>query len=141
MMSGSRAGYKPLRGVLSDARGVEKHDETSRRKDRKCLQRRGVDGKQRPVNYAAAKAGLIAFTKSVAKELGGRGVQANVVAPGLIETDMTAVLSDDVREAMMEQVPLGRLGTPEDIARTIRFLVVQEARTSRGRCLWWTAGW
>jgi 3-oxoacyl-[acyl-carrier protein] reductase len=83
----------------------------------------GLTGNSGQSNYAAAKAGLIALTKSVAKELAGRGVQANVVAPGLIETDMTAVLSDEVRDAMLEQVPLGRLGTPEDVARTVRFLV------------------
>ncbi len=73
-------------------------------------------------NYAAAKAGLISLTKSVARELAGRGIQANVVAPGFIETDMTAALGDDVREALLEKVPLGRLGTPEDVARTVRFL-------------------
>ncbi|MDH3733060.1 MAG: 3-oxoacyl-[acyl-carrier-protein] reductase [Gemmatimonadota bacterium] len=83
----------------------------------------GLTGNRGQSNYAAAKAGLIALTKSVAQELAGRGVQANVVAPGLIETDMTAVLPDDVRDAMLGQVPLGRLGAPEDIARTVRFLV------------------
>ena len=83
----------------------------------------GLTGNRGQSNYAAAKAGLIALTKSVAQELAGRGVQANVVAPGLIETDMTAVLPDDVRDAMLGRVPLGRLGAPEDIARTVRFLV------------------
>jgi 3-oxoacyl-[acyl-carrier protein] reductase len=83
----------------------------------------GLTGNRGQSNYAAAKAGLIALTKSVAQELAGRGVQANVVAPGLIETDMTAVLSDEVRDEMLDQVPLGRLGAPEDIAKTVRFLV------------------
>jgi len=83
----------------------------------------GLTGNPGQSNYAAAKAGLIALTKSVAQELAGRGVQANVVAPGFIETDMTAVLPDEVREAMLEHIPLGRLGAPADIAKTVRFLV------------------
>jgi len=83
----------------------------------------GLTGNRGQSNYAAAKAGLIALTKSVAQELAGRGVQANVVAPGFIETDMTAVLSEDVCDAMLEQIPLGRLGAPEDIAKAVRFLV------------------
>jgi 3-oxoacyl-[acyl-carrier protein] reductase len=83
----------------------------------------GLTGNRGQSNYAAAKAGLIALTKSVAQELAGRGVQANVVAPGLIETDMTAVLPEDVLDEMLGRVPLGRLGAPEEIARTVRFLV------------------
>ena len=82
----------------------------------------GLTGNRGQSNYAAAKAGLIALTKSIAQELAGRGVQANVVAPGLIETDMTAVLPEDVRDAMLK-IPLGRLGAPGDIAKTVRFLV------------------
>jgi len=83
----------------------------------------GLTGNRGQSNYAAAKAGLIALTRSVALELAGRGVQANVVAPGFIETDMTAALPDDVRDEMLGQIPLGRLGAPEDVARTVRFLV------------------
>jgi 3-oxoacyl-[acyl-carrier protein] reductase len=83
----------------------------------------GLTGNRGQSNYAAAKAGLIALTKSVAQELAGRGVQANVVAPGLIETDMTAVLPEDVLDEMLGRVPLGRLGAPEEIAKTVRFLV------------------
>lgn len=82
-----------------------------------------LTGNRGQSNYAAAKAALIALTKSVAQELASRGIQANVVAPGLIETDMTAALPDAVREAMLERVPLGRLGAPGDVARTVRFLV------------------
>jgi len=82
----------------------------------------GLTGNRGQSNYAAAKAGLIAVTKSVAQELASRGVRANVVAPGFIETDMTAALPDDVRDAMLRNVPLGRLGAPEDIARAVRFL-------------------
>lgn len=82
-----------------------------------------LTGNRGQSNYAAAKAAVIALTKSVAQELASRGIQANVVAPGLVETDMTAALPDAVREAMLERVPLGRLGAPGDVARTVRFLV------------------
>lgn len=82
-----------------------------------------LTGNRGQSNYAAAKAGLISLTKSVAQELAGRGVLANAVAPGFIDTDMTAALADDVRTAMLERIPLGRPGAPEDVARTVRFLV------------------
>jgi len=82
----------------------------------------GLTGNRGQSNYAAAKAGLVAATKSVAQELASRGVRANVVAPGFIETDMTAALSEDVRDAMLGNVPLGRLGAPGDVAKTVRFL-------------------
>ncbi len=82
-----------------------------------------LTGNRGQSNYAAAKAALIALTKSVALELASRGVRANVVAPGFIDTDMTAGLPEDVREAMLARVPLGRLGAPEEIAKVVRFLV------------------
>ena len=74
-------------------------------------------------NYAAAKAGLISLTKSVAQELASRGVRANAIAPGFVETDMTAALPEEVRDAMLGRVPLSRFGTPEDVAHVVRFLV------------------
>jgi len=74
------------------------------------------------VNYAAAKAGLIGMTKSLAKEAGGRGVRANAIAPGYISTDMTDVLSDDIKEQLIGHTPLGRLGAPEDVAGIVAFL-------------------
>ncbi len=74
-------------------------------------------------NYAAAKAALISLTKSVAQELASRGVQANAVAPGFIETDMTAGLPENVREDMLGRIPLGRFGSPGDVAKVVRFLV------------------
>lgn len=80
----------------------------------------GVYGNAGQANYAASKAGLIGFTKSVAKEFGSRGVTANVVAPGFIETDMTENVPKD---KLLEHIPLGRLGAPEDIAKTVLFLV------------------
>ncbi len=82
----------------------------------------GLTGNKGQANYAASKAGLIGLTKSVAKELASRGVRANAVAPGFIETDMTADLSDAARDVLQGQIALGRLGAPGDIAPVVRFL-------------------
>jgi 3-oxoacyl-[acyl-carrier protein] reductase len=82
----------------------------------------GLTGNKGQVNYAASKAGLIGMTKAVAKELASRNILCNAVAPGFIETDMTAALTDAAQEALMEQIPLGRLGTPNDIGAIVRFL-------------------
>lgn len=82
----------------------------------------GVTGNAGQANYAAAKAGLIGFSKSLAKEIGSRGITVNVVAPGFIDTDMTRVLPEDQRDAMLEQIPLGRLGDVGDIASAVVFL-------------------
>jgi 3-oxoacyl-[acyl-carrier protein] reductase len=83
----------------------------------------GVTGNAGQSNYAAAKAGLIGFTKSLAREVGSRGITANVVAPGFIVTDMTDALGEDQRAALLKSVPLGRLGVPEDIAGAVAYLV------------------
>lgn len=83
----------------------------------------GVMGNAGQANYAAAKAGVIGFTKATAKELASRGINVNAVAPGFITTDMTKVLSDQVRHALAQQIPLGRLGSPEDVANVVLFLV------------------
>jgi len=82
----------------------------------------GVTGNAGQTNYAAAKAGVIAFSKSLAKEIGSRGVTVNVVAPGFIATDMTAALPDDTRNALLSQIALGRLGEAADIANAVAFL-------------------
>ena len=82
----------------------------------------GVTGNAGQANYAAAKAGIIAFSKSLAKEIGSRGVTVNVVAPGFIETDMTRDLPEDAKAAMLGQIALGRLGQPQDIAEAVAFL-------------------
>jgi 3-oxoacyl-[acyl-carrier protein] reductase len=82
----------------------------------------GVTGNAGQANYAAAKAGIIAFSKSLAKEIGSRGVTVNVVAPGFIETDMTRDLPEDAKTAMLGQIALGRLGQPQDIAEAVAFL-------------------
>ena len=82
----------------------------------------GVHGQGGQVNYAASKGGLIAYSKSLAKEVGSRGIRVNCIAPGFIETDMTAVLKEDLKKAMIDSVPLKRAGTPEDIANSALFL-------------------
>ncbi|MCC4591262.1 3-oxoacyl-ACP reductase FabG [Xanthomonas sacchari] len=82
----------------------------------------GVTGNPGQANYAAAKAGIIAFSKSMAKEIGSRGITVNVVAPGFIDTDMTKALPDAQRTALLEQIALGQLGQPSDIANAVAFL-------------------
>ncbi len=83
----------------------------------------GVMGNPGQANYAASKAGIIGFTKSVAKEVAGRGIQVNAVAPGFIETDMTAALSEQVRQEFLKLIPMGRSGKPEEVAELVAFLV------------------
>lgn len=83
----------------------------------------GIVGNAGQSNYAAAKAGLIGFTKSMAKELAKRGINVNAVAPGFIQTDMTSVLPENVKEEFLKSIPLMRIGKPEDIAKTVLFLV------------------
>ncbi|MFZ3495605.1 3-oxoacyl-ACP reductase FabG [Streptomyces sp. 5.8] len=95
----------------------------------------GIHGNATQTNYAASKAGIIGFTKSLAKECGKYGVRANVVAPGLIETDMTAGLTEAVRKDILDGVPLGRLGTPDDVADLVSFLVSDRARYISGQVL------
>lgn len=95
----------------------------------------GVMGNAGQSNYAAAKAGIIGFTKSLAREIGSRNVTVNVVAPGFIDTDMTRVLPEDQREAMLGQVPLGRLGEGEDIANAVLFLASPAAAYVTGETL------
>jgi 3-oxoacyl-[acyl-carrier protein] reductase len=82
----------------------------------------GVSGNAGQTNYAAAKAGVIGFSKSLAREVGSRGITVNVVAPGFIDTDMTRALPDAQREALLSQIPLARLGQPEEIAKAVGFL-------------------
>ena len=95
----------------------------------------GLTGNRGQANYAASKAGLIGFTKSIAQELAARGVMANVVAPGFIETDMTAELPEEARTALFERIPLGRFGTPEDVAGAVRFLAGPAAGYITGQVL------
>jgi 3-oxoacyl-[acyl-carrier protein] reductase len=95
----------------------------------------GVRGNWGQSNYAASKAGIIGFTKSLARELGSRGVRANVVAPGYVRTRLTEVIPEDAREAMLHNTPLGRLGEPEDVAAAVRFLCSDEASFMTGEVL------
>jgi 3-oxoacyl-[acyl-carrier protein] reductase len=87
----------------------------------------GVHGNAGQTNYAASKAGLIGLTKSLAKELGGRGIRVNAIAPGYIATELTDALPEAARQAILSGTPLGRLGEPTDVARAVRFLVSDAA--------------
>ena len=95
----------------------------------------GLIGNAGQSNYAASKAALIGFTKSVAKELAPRGVTANAIAPGFIETDMTAVLDEKVRDAIIDRIPMTRFGSPEDIANTAIFLALESTDYMTGQVL------
>jgi 3-oxoacyl-[acyl-carrier protein] reductase len=95
----------------------------------------GVVGNVGQANYVASKAGLIGLTKTVAREFAARGITVNAVAPGFIETQMTAVLSDKVKEAFLAQIPLGRAGSPEDVAAAVTFLASDPAAYLTGQVL------
>ena len=95
----------------------------------------GLHGNPGQANYAASKGGIIGFTKSLARELGSRGVRANVVAPGYIETRLTEVLPAEAKELMLANTPLGRFGDPADVARAVRFLCSDEASFITGEVL------
>jgi 3-oxoacyl-[acyl-carrier protein] reductase len=95
----------------------------------------GIRGNAGQANYAASKAGLIGFTKSLARELGPRNITVNAVAPGYIETEMTASLPDKVKEGILSQVPLGRMGQPKDIARVVSFLAHPQSDYITGQVL------
>jgi 3-oxoacyl-[acyl-carrier protein] reductase len=95
----------------------------------------GVIGNVGQANYVAAKAGIIGLTKTAAKEYAARGVTVNAVAPGFIETDMTANLPEKVRELMLAQIPLGRPGQPEDVAGVVKFLASDAAGYLTGQVL------
>jgi 3-oxoacyl-[acyl-carrier protein] reductase len=95
----------------------------------------GIMGNAGQANYAAAKAGVIGFTKSMAKELASRGITVNAIAPGYISTDMTAVLSEQLKEELSQKIPVGRLGRPEDVAATVAFLASDSANYITGQTL------
>ncbi len=95
----------------------------------------GLSGNAGQANYAASKAGLVALSKSLAQEFGGRGITVNVVAPGFITTDMTAALPEDGKQAMLQQIPLGRFGQPEDVAQAVSFLCSDAAGYITGQTL------
>ena len=95
----------------------------------------GLIGNAGQSNYSATKAGIIGFTKSVAREYAAKGITANAVAPGFIETDMTSALKENIRSAMLEQIPAGRMGNAEDVARTVAFFASDESEYLTGQVL------
>jgi 3-oxoacyl-[acyl-carrier protein] reductase len=95
----------------------------------------GLTGNPGQANYAAAKAGILGFTKSLARELGSRGITVNAVAPGFIDTDMTRGLNEEQRAALLRQIPLGRLGTPAEVAAAVLFLVAPQSAYITGETL------
>ena len=95
----------------------------------------GIAGNGGQTNYAASKAGIIGLTKSLAKEVAARGIRVNAVAPGFVETDMTADLPDDIKEKAIEAIPLGRMGAAKDIASAVAFLASDEAAYITGQTL------
>lgn len=95
----------------------------------------GIRGQAGQANYAASKAALIGFTKSVAKEFGSRGITCNAVAPGFIETDMTRDLSDEMRRSVVESAAISRLGVPEDVAGVVQFLASEQASYITGQVI------
>ena len=95
----------------------------------------GISGNAGQSNYAASKAGIIGFTKSIAKELASRNITANAVAPGFIQTDMTNVLKDEIKETIEGTIPLKRLGTAEDVAKVVKFLASDESSYITGQVI------
>lgn len=95
----------------------------------------GTTGNPGQANYAAAKAGVVAFSKSLAKEIASRGITVNVVAPGFIDTDMTKILTEDQKRVLLQNIPVGVMGSPEDIAASVAFLASEQARYITGETL------
>jgi 3-oxoacyl-[acyl-carrier protein] reductase len=95
----------------------------------------GLSGNAGQANYAASKAGLVGLTKSVAREVASRGITVNAVAPGFIETDMTAAMTDKAREAVLSAIPMGRVGQARDVAAAVAFLASEEAGYVTGQVL------
>ena len=95
----------------------------------------GISGNAGQSNYAASKAGIIGFTKSIAKELASRNILVNAIAPGFIETDMTNVLSDSVKEKILDQIPLRKYGKAQDVAKVVKFLASNESSYITGQVI------
>ena len=95
----------------------------------------GISGNAGQTNYAASKAGIIGFTKSLAKEVASRNITVNAVAPGFIETQMTAVLKEDIKEEIAKRIPLKRMGTPQDVANVVKFLASSDSSYITGQVI------
>ena len=95
----------------------------------------GVSGNAGQTNYSASKAGIIGFSKSLAKEVASRNILVNCIAPGFIQTDMTSVLKDEVKEEIAKNIPLKRMGTPEDVARVVKFLASEDSSYVTGQII------
>ena len=95
----------------------------------------GISGNSGQTNYSASKAGIIGFTKSLAKEVASRNIRVNAVAPGFIETNMTDVLKDDIKEEISKNIPLKRMGTADDVANAVKFLVSEESSYITGQVI------
>ena len=95
----------------------------------------GITGNAGQTNYSASKAGVIGFTKSLAKEVASRNILVNAIAPGFIETDMTKVLSDNVKEAILNQIPLKRMGEAKEVAKLVKFLVSDDSKYITGQVI------
>ena len=95
----------------------------------------GVTGNAGQSNYGASKAGIIGFTKSIAKEVGSRGINVNAVAPGFIETDMTDILSEEIKDNLLTNIPLKQLGKPKDVANTVAFLCREDSKYITGQVI------
>jgi 3-oxoacyl-[acyl-carrier protein] reductase len=95
----------------------------------------GVMGNFGQANYSASKAGVIGLTKTLAREVASRGIRVNAIAPGFIDTEMTRVLDEEVRQKLIEQIPLARLGLPEDVARCVNFLVSDKSSYITGQVI------
>ena len=95
----------------------------------------GVHGNKGQINYSASKAGIIGFTKSLAKELASRNILVNAVAPGFIGTDMTNILKDDVKDKILEQIPLKRIGNAEEVANVVKFLASPDSSYITGQVI------
>ena len=122
------AGHQPHRRLPLHPGRAEADAEAAQRPHRERHLRGGPDGNAGQANYAASKAGIVGFTKSVAREVASRGITVNAVAPGFIETDMTAAMTDKAREAVVSAIPLGRVGRPEDVAGAVVFLALRRRR-------------
>ena len=95
----------------------------------------GISGNAGQTNYSASKAGIIGFTKSLAKEVASRNITVNAVAPGFIETQMTDVLKDDIKEEIAKKIPLKRMGTPQDVANVVKFLASNDSSYITGQVI------